>query len=407
MNSSTQTQGEKRRPRLVFVDDEPLVLRSLRRLLSSSRPEWDLVFVESGDEALAELAQSPVDVLVSDMQMDAMDGATLLEHVQKHHPQIVRIILTGYAEPRLVNRSIRVAHQFLRKGIDPVQLRHTLDQACRVRDLLDDDAMRKLVGGSNDLPAAPKTFTALQKALRDPKTSARDIGAIVERDIALSARLMHLASSAFFGLPRHVTTVGGAVAYLGVATIQTLVLAVEVFSMFSKKNAVPGVDFDELQRHALQTGRLAHGMMSDKDDADDALLAGVLHDVGLLILADRMPEQLQAALALGADRGMPLFEAEAEVYGVTHAALGAYLLGLWGLRPKVIDGVRYHHQRPSDRSNQLDVAAAVYFANHIMHESAEGSSHPPPPDEELHPFDADGRLERWRARAAELRGHEQ
>jgi CheY-like chemotaxis protein len=115
--------------RILFVDDEPRVLDGLRRMLRSRRREWSLHFAMSGDEALEQLAELPFDVIVSDMRMPRMDGATLLGIVQESFPSVIRIVLTGHTEPEGRAHALPVAHQFLTKPCDPFTLQAAIDRA--------------------------------------------------------------------------------------------------------------------------------------------------------------------------------------------------------------------------------------------------------------------------------------
>lgn len=348
-------------PHVLFVDDEPAVLRGIGRLLGASEPTWQLSFANSGSDALAALEESAFDVVVSDLNMPRMDGATLLSEVQKRHPDIVRLVLSGMSSPSMVFRTVPVAHQFLTKPFEPIRFRSTLREAFELRSLLGDPVLRALAGKKNRLPSPPKTFAALQQALANPRASVRDVGSIIEKDIALSAQLVRLASSAFFGLPSRVCTPHGAVAYLGFETIKAVVLSAELMEMFRPN--VPSRDFDveKLQRDAVCTAHLARRILAGTGMGDDAFLAGMVHEVGVLLLAARTPTQLSEVKRLERS-GVPPLDAEREVLGVTHAELGAYLLGLWGFPHSVIHAVASHWQPQRSLEPRLGVSLAVSIA---------------------------------------------
>src|SRR5579883_1288451 len=132
--------------RILFVDDEPKVLEALERLLRPQRREWEMAFAASGPEALQLLASRPFDVIVTDMRMPEMDGAQLLEEVQKRYPEVVRLVLSGYFEMEMAIRAVPVAHQYLAKPCDPEKLRLAIERACGLTSILGDQAARKVVG---------------------------------------------------------------------------------------------------------------------------------------------------------------------------------------------------------------------------------------------------------------------
>jgi HD-like signal output (HDOD) protein len=353
------------RARIVFVDDDELVLRSIRRLLRGKEKDWDLVFLTDGYAALRELDRSPVDVLVSDVQMATMGGSKLLAAIQERHPDVARIVLSGETDPRVVYRTVPFAHQYLTKPFDAANLAHTLRRACALRSLLTNASIRSVVGRSNDLPAAPATYLELTQTLKNPEATTRQVASIVERDIGISARVLQVVSSSFFGAPRSVSTIAAAVGYLGLDTVRTLVLACEIVRTFSPGSALDSFSIDQLEEHGLRTGRLARAMVGPSLSADDAFVAGLLHRVGQLVLASRVPHRFAEVLDSSAKSGKCLLDAEHEVLGVSHAQVGAYLLGLWGLRQRVVEAVAYY-PHPERLDPVFGIPAAVHVASILV-----------------------------------------
>ncbi len=351
--------------RILFVDDDELILRSVERVLRRPAAEsgWELCFANDGEAALLEMARAPVEVILCDANMEKMSGATLLRRVQERDPSVVRILLSGHTGLDLLRTALPYAHQFLPKPCDGQLLKSTLDSACAVRGLLARPEMRQLVGSSNDLPSAPRTFIELSNALSNPNTSARSVADIVERDIAISARVLQLVSSAFYGLPRAVTSVGGAVAYLGVEVIKAIVLSVEVGRMFPVTQSVADFSVDALQRHGTRVSQLAKRLLGYEPGGDVLLVAGLLQDTGQLVLASRAASRFAIALSTSHSRKQPLFELETEMFGASHAEIGAYLLGLWGLPQRVVHAVANHLEPQRSGSRIFDAAAALYVAN--------------------------------------------
>lgn len=334
--------------------------------MRTAEPTWELVFVRSGAEAIVEMEARPVDVIVSDLHMPEMDGATLLTYVQDNHPEMVRLVLSALASPELVFRTVPVAHQFLTKPFEPMNFRAKLRQAFELRALLDDPELRALVGVSNRLPSPPRVFTEISKALTSNDTGVADVARIIESDVALSAQVIRLVSSAYFGLPSRVRTAKGAVAYLGFQTIKTVVLGAELFEQFAPKHPVKGFSIDAMQRHGLETAHLARHIMAGTGMGDDAFLAGMLHDIGRLLVASRAPDLCSAVYEEWQTRGRPRVDVEHELLNVTHAEVGAYLLGIWGLPQAVIQAVAWHHKREVDVSTYLDISLAVSIANRLV-----------------------------------------
>lgn len=353
--------------RVLFVDDDQHILDGLQRMLRPHRAEWEMAFAQGGEAALAVLACAPFDVVISDMRMPGMDGASLLEKVRQLYPQVVRIILSGYVDLQATFRAVPVAHQFLLKPCDVSTLRVAIGRACSLQSVLTDQALVSTVGTMADLPSAPRVYSALTEALANPETSLQDVSAIVEQDVGISAKVMQLVNSAFFGLARNVSTVQHAVTYLGINVLQSLVASAEAFRVFPETVKIEGFSIDEFQAHSQLTARIAGIFPLPKHLADSAAMAGMLHDVGKLVAASRLPEKFGKAIAQAREQGRPLYRLEQELYGVSHAEVGAYLLGLWGLPSFVTEAVAHHHA-PNRVSHQgLDALDAVYLSNYLAH----------------------------------------
>jgi len=358
-------EGEVRR--ILFVDDDELILRSIERVLKRHATEsaWELCFATDGEAALKELERSQIDVILVDAQMPRMSGAMLLRRVQETHPGVVRILLSGHTGLEILRTALPYAHQFVAKPCDAHVLRSTLDNACGIRTILHRPELRQLVGGSNELPSAPRTYVEISNALSNPNVSTRTIADIVEKDIAISARVLQLVSSGFYGLPRSVSSIGGAVAFLGVEVLKAIVLSVEVSRMFPVSQALPEFSIDALQKRSLMVAQLAKRLLGHESGADSVLIAGMLQDIGQLVLAARSPQRFGMALTASARSKVPLHDVEFELLGSNHAEIGGYLLGLWGLPGKIVEAVA-HHLEPVPGARVFDAASALYVANLLL-----------------------------------------
>ncbi|MEI9935647.1 MAG: HDOD domain-containing protein [Pseudomonadota bacterium] len=346
------------------MDDDELILRSIHRVLRrhAQQAAWELHFVTDGDTALELLEQQAFDVILADAQMPRMSGTSLLRRVQESDPGIVRILLSGHTGLDMLRTALPFAHQFIAKPCDGQLLRTTLENACGLRSILNRPELRTLVGSSNELPSAPRTYVEISNALSNPQAGTRTVSEIVEKDIALSARVLQLVSSGFYGLPRQVSSIGGAVAFLGVELIRAIVLSIEVSKMFPVSHAIPDFSIDILQRRSAAAAQLAKRLLGHESSGDSVLIAGMLQDVGQLIFAARAAQRFSIALSTSSRGKTPLYEAELELFGSTHAEVGGYLLGLWGLPQKIVHAVA-HHLEPVAGARVFDAAAALYVGN--------------------------------------------
>jgi HD-like signal output (HDOD) protein len=351
--------------RILFVDDDASVLDAFKNILRKRRNEWDMVFVVGGLAALAELEKGSFDVVVTDMRMPGMDGAALLTRVRDCYPATARIVLSGQADRDAIVRALPVTHQFLNKPCDAATLRNVVERTCNLQTLLQNDATRSVTGKLNHLPSPPATYLRLTEAMADPKVSSKAVGAIVEEDPAMSAKILQLVNSAYFGLSRTATSVAQAVSYLGMELLRALTLSTHVFSS-GEGAGLSRVTLDEIQRTSLATATVAKRMLKNRELANEAFTAGVVHDVGRIVLALAMPQYFQEIGALSGCGERPVHELEQERLGVTHAEVGAYLLGVWGLPFSIVETTAFHHQPSNAGVETPDVLAAVHLADAVV-----------------------------------------
>jgi len=347
--------------RILFVDDEPRVLDGLRQSLRAKRKVWQMVFAEGAQKALAAMREGTFDIIVSDMRMPGMDGAELLLRAASLQPQAARVVLSGQMDESATSRAAAVAHRFLSKPCAPEALEATIRSTLELQALLASDHVRRYIGGTATLPSLPEACAALTRALADERASVDAVADIVASDVAMASKVLQLVNSSFFGLPRNVASVAQAVGYLGLNTLRNLVFAQAMFQAFSGTELE---DFEGAQASALLAARIARQLLPDKHDGESAATAALLHDVGLLALANRIPKEHRENRRQANLRGVRLHEVERERLGTTHAEVGAYLLGLWGLPHDVIAAVVQHHADWSAIST-LDVNAAVRIATAI------------------------------------------
>ncbi len=351
--------------KILFVDDEPNILDGLRRMLRSMRTEFELCFAESAEAALEMMGQAEFDVVVSDMRMPGMDGADLLSEVQRMHPHSIRIMLTGQADEESTLRTIGIVHQFLAKPCDPEKLKGILLRASALHRLMIDGRIKDIISGIDSLPSLPTVYAKLQKKIREPEASLDDIADIISQDIAMTAKVLQLVNSAFFGLYQKVDSPARAVKLLGLDTIKALVLGSQIFSEIKISDKV--FSTESLWNHSLTVGTLAkmiaESETDEKESINSSFIAGVLHDIGKLILVSKMQRQYNEVVALARQEHIPLRQAEMKIFKATHCDMGAYLIGLWGFTSDIVEAIGFHHQLGEYPAGTFSPALAVHIAN--------------------------------------------
>jgi HD-like signal output (HDOD) protein len=186
--------------------------------------------------------------------------------------------------------------------------------------------------------------------------------------MAICAKILQLVNSSFFRRARSILRLEEAVNYLGINLIKQITLASEVFSSAENHPMIDGFSINELQRHALLTTAIASQIVTDKHQVNDSFLAGMLHDIGLLVFATGSPGQFAKTLAIARREKRPLYVVEQKLFGITHADVGGYLLGMWGLPYPLAEVAGYHHTPALISHDCMTVLPAVYVAQVLAHE---------------------------------------
>jgi putative nucleotidyltransferase with HDIG domain len=350
------------RQRILFVDDDSRLLAGLRRGLSARAAEWEMRFVESGEAALEELARFPCDVIVSDVRMPGLDGTAVLATASEICPNAIRIALSGAADLADTVRLLPVAHQYLSKPCPAPQLEKVIERCLKLHEVLGEPSLRALIGRVRQLPTHPRTSMKLRVTSTSDTASYRRVGELITADTVIAAKVVQIVNSSFFRPARRITNVEQAVQYMGFAGVRNLMLCAEVFARWPGRLANATVDLESLQHHGQGTALIAEALTHGTVWADDTILAALLHDIGYWVLSQECPRDLVRALDVAVEEGIPLHRAEARIIGASHAEVGAYLLGLWGLPYPVIEAVAHHHEPEKFRSGTFDVLSALAVA---------------------------------------------
>jgi len=372
MTEDSEAHAEATRS-ILFVDDEPNILNGLRRMVRPFRHKWQAHFATSGAEALQVLDAIDIDILVSDMRMPGMDGAMLLNEVADNYPNTVRILLSGQCDMEVFISTACHAHQFLAKPCDAGTLNKTIERAMALQDLLDNKMLRHLVMQMDILPSPPEIFIRIENALKESNASMEYIGSIIDEDLGMSAKLLQLVNSPFFGFSGTIKTPTQSATLLGVNTLQFIMLHLQAFTILDDSRSH---DADEVSKHGMRVAQLAKAIVVHEGGTDEqcseAYMAGMLHDLGCLILRVNIPDLYQSLEQQPSNASPPVWEVEKRHLGVSHAEVGAYLIGLWGLPERIVDIVRFHHAPEKSQYPQSLPLSAVCVADSLISHDSSG-----------------------------------
>jgi len=357
--------------RVLFVDDEPALLRLYDAIFQREGDDWHLDFVESGTHALQLVQLNTYDAIVSDMRMPEINGAQLLQQVARTHPRMARFILSGHGDKELVMKCVASTHQYLAKPFDCRFLKTKLLRTFEMDEWLCDESLRRIVAGLQTLPSLPSSYFQILREVESPNASAERVGAIIARDPAMTVKILQMVNSAFFGLPKPIANPAEAVFHLGMETVRSLVMSVQIFSQFEQLRSVQ-FPLKALMTHSLRTAsvarRIAQMENAGSTVVEDAFTAGLLMDIGTLVIGVNLATEFASAREVSRQHMMPLWDAEREVLGVSHAEVGAYLLSLWGLPETIVEAVLHHHLPGRGTNKNFSALTCVHAVNALEYE---------------------------------------
>jgi putative nucleotidyltransferase with HDIG domain len=356
--------------RVLFVDDD---LGALSALADSVRDRsgWDVVLAPCGWDALQLAAQVEVDAVVSNIRLPGMDGVALLAEMRRQHPAVARLVLSGSARPNDAMRCVSVAHQSLVKPCDPASVVTAVRRACDLQSRLNSKELLDALGRIGSLPSPPAVVLELNSLLEREDVDIDEVDRVISTDVSMSAKLLQLVNSAFFGLAQKMTRVRDALTYLGLDLVRDLAVSAEVFQSAAGATALSQNLIERLRAHSMAVSQAAPDLAPDEGLRQLAFMAGLLHDIGWLVLASQAPERLQL-VAAGAREGRPLDEVERDVLGTSHTDAGAYLLSLWGLPNTIVEAVARHHDAEAMAHRQLDLPHLVHLADLVASDNGDG-----------------------------------
>ncbi len=349
--------------RVIFVDDEPNILRGLQRTFRRMRNEWDMDFLEGGEAALKHLADNPADVIVSDMRMPGIDGAQFLTEASKTHPETIRIILSGEADREMTFRTVGVSHQFLPKPCNTDDLCDKIQRSLVAKSQLPTLDLQIAASSTASLPVSDQALQALKASLESASPSLEDAAEVFGSDPGLASKILQLANSAYFGIGQSVKNPAEAVKLLGVDILRPLMDK----GCFLSASEVPDLNtavfahaVSQAQSMADLASKAATDASASQAEIELAQVAGLLHNIGRLIICAKSPScyaEVESGVQIDP---ATVGQAEEKTLNCAQTALGGYLALLWGLPDAVCSAIA-HQSAPQDAPDPQD---AVLLALH-------------------------------------------
>ncbi|OOM75973.1 hydrogenase transcriptional regulatory protein hupR1 [Clostridium puniceum] len=358
--------------RILFVDDETQILRSITRLFMDT--EYEVLKAESGAEALELLEIEQVDVIVSDMKMPKMTGYELLSQVKKKFPNIVRIILSGFSDERIVFDALQknIAKLYILKPWENTVLINTIEKVFQIENLLrNNEKVLKLVNNAEELPTIKTSYQKIINVIESDKEIYKIVEAI-EADNSIVIKLLHIVNSSYYSVKTG--SIKRAVAYLGLDNIKNIVIAsafIDGLSFNSKDNK----RLEELWEHAFIANRiisLIYTEFLNKKIPETEMNAGLLSNVGIIFMIHSFHDKYMEIFEEIEKNNVDIIELENKAFGTNHQEIGGYLLQWWDIPLPIVEAALYHHNPFNENVINRQIVLAAHVAEKYAWDIIEG-----------------------------------
>jgi HD-like signal output (HDOD) protein/CheY-like chemotaxis protein len=344
--------------------------RAIKEALARVSQTWRLLSFAKTKLALEAAQKERPDVVIVDEALAGMAGVVFLSKIRDISPSSIRILVTNHPTPK----GFAFAHQLIAKPFNSAELVAKMSHALAASRNFRVREVREAVLALKSLPVLPKIYYDLLSALGNENKGTCDITAILKQDTAICAGLLRMVNSPVFTYAcdgQSITDLGQCVMLLGTERVKGAVLT---HQMLRLQTGISEWFFpDRLAQHRRETADLAYSIAQKMDlfeaVARDTFLAGLLHDLGRLVLLTNFPETHERLCLNAMAEKLPISTAESEQFGVSQADIIGFLASLWGMRDGVSNALIYH-EHPWDAPN-ADIrksAAAVYLAHHAAHQ---------------------------------------
>ncbi len=350
--------------RILVVDDDVHILNSMSEAFRGT--DYTIIIAESGIKALMLMKTQEIDLVISNLIMPLMDGNKLLLYIKEQFPNVIRVIMGSNTDEESVFKAIlqNVAKFYILKPWNNEKLLEYVDQVFETEDMLRSDNLLLFI---NNIEKLPTIETSYQKILTMIEKDS-DIGSIaleIEKDFAISTKLLQIANSAYYGL--RTGSVKHAAVYLGLQNLKSLIYSTTILNSLNSASPQDQQRVNDLWNHAALTNKLLNYMYEvfmNKKLTEAAYSAGLLHNIGILPLIKNNIEDYGALINKVRIKSLNLIDIETETYQINHQEAGGYLIDWWKLPFPIVEAALFHHRPLDSRIMNKEIVAAVHLAQH-------------------------------------------
>ncbi len=356
--------------RILIIDEDPQALQNYRDALAPKATQWTIDYAATVDQGLQAAQDGKPDIVIAALSTSDGHGADILARFEEIAPDAQRFITASETDKPKLESTFGSSFQFLPSPCPAPRLITEIQRCVAIDTWLGNDRIKQLVAKMGEFPSLPPIYLKVVNALNSRHADTETISQAIAGDLAISAKVLQTVNSSFYGFDEKIANIAEAINILGTECVKNLVLAIQVFNNIGRSADQKAIT-DELWHHSMSVAVAARRIVSyeskDEKAAEEAYTAGLMHDIGKLILLNTVPEQYAEARALANEKAIPQTDAEDQIIGCNHAETGAYVLARWGMPANLTEAVALHHDPVNSFGKSFSTLAAVHIANAIVH----------------------------------------
>ena len=355
--------------KILFVNDNRAELESIERQVASNSDRWEMIFVDDSSKAIGLTKNRDIDVIVTDIEMDIVSGADLLEMVKEIDDTVIRIVYSSCSDQQKIVSISHLLHRFILKPCSSTMLIRTIENTLFINIALDSDAVRKVILKTASIPTVSDVYSQLMESVDSPDFSLKDASDLISKDVGLTVNVLKQVN---YLIPQEVSDIEQAVSLLGLDSVKSIALTTHVFHSVGDID-IPNFNLANLQLLSLGTAFVAKEIAQerglDKEQVENAFMAGMLHQLGTIIFVDNFPKKYEDVLKRVVNANRPLEAVEINLIGISHSQIGAHLLALWGFAEPVLTAMAFYNEPTiiDGEGDNQKLTEILYISFHIAH----------------------------------------
>ncbi|WP_415903163.1 HDOD domain-containing protein [Neptuniibacter sp. QD29_5] len=367
---STINKGSSPRYKIALLDEQG-GLAAWSHEIEGSEFNWAFVRLDSKDSLIDQLEQNTFDAVILPCSMRAIVDIELMAKLSRIQPHAVRVFLGAeFWNAGFKAKASEIAHRIYPNNVPIKEVAEELEYQIKLVKLLNRSSLQTYVSTVGCLPSPPSMYRQLTEAVNSDVADLTEISEIIEQDPSVVAQIMKQVNSAFFGFSRQISDLREAISLLGVRNLRSMALSSQLNNQFKEGQDWDQFSFEKMGQRSLLVARLAQAISrragASKAVQDQAFLAGLLHDLGVMIMAAHDPVQYKKLINYSVKKQKPIYLVEKAACGFFHGEVAAALLALWNLPPQVVEAVMLHHVPHLSSSKEFSPLTAVHVADAML-----------------------------------------